>query len=86
MFQHIRTQWIGESSWLHGIIICHHASIVIRKLAGTSFASNIQNFLASCVAFACSAQATALHLLMILETRLRRASVIGLRIWRRVSS
>ena len=65
-----------ESSWLHGMIICHRASIV----GGTSFASKIQNFLG----WLCDL-ATALCLLMILETRLRRASVIGLRIWRRVS-
>ena len=57
-----------------------------RKVGGTSFASKIQNFRASCVTFACWAQATAFSLLMILETRLSRASVIGLRIWRRVSS
>ena len=57
-----------------------------RKVGGTSFASKIQISLASCVTFTCWASATALLLLMILETLLRRASVIGLRIWRRVSS
>ena len=44
MFQLIRTQWIGNPAGFHGIIICHHASIVIESLEAQALLQIFRTF------------------------------------------